>query len=210
MTTPSRRSLLGILAAAGLARFGWAGHALAQGTVADGAAQFINAMGQKTMEILTAAAYSVEQREAGFRALLAQGMDLDFIARFVMGQPYRNMTPDQAAEYHQLFAEFVLRTYARRLGSFAAQSFTIVSARAAGDNDAVITTRVERRDGPPINCDWRVRYAGGRYTVIDVSVENVSMAVTQRQEFASVVNSSGVGGLINILRSRNDRLTAQR
>ena len=56
--------------------------------------------------------------------------------------------------------------------------------------------------------DWHVRKIDGRYRVIDIMVEGVSMAVTQRSEFASVARRDGLDGLLAILRARTANTSA--
>ncbi len=170
------------------------------------AIRFIDSMGQQTLGILNQP-QPLAQREAQLRELLRQGFDLAFIGRFVLGRPYASMSPEQAADYHQAFNDFVLRTYARRLSGFQARNFAILGARAAGDTDTEVSTRIDPLNGQPVRCDWRVRQTDQRLGIIDVAVENVSMAVTQRNEFASVINTGGVNGLIGTLRARADRET---
>ena len=173
------------------------------------AARFIAALAEQAIAVLRTPGITLEQREARFRQLLRDGFDIDFIARFVMGRHYHNLSPDQAVEYRQLFGEFVLKTYSRRLGGYAGQNFNVVGTRAAGERDVMVRTRIDQPSGgPPINCEWRVRATGGQHRIIDVMVEGVSMALTQRQEFASVVAGSGTPGLLAALRAKTERLPA--
>ncbi len=176
------------------------------------AAGFIQSLGQHTLAILQQP-MPLAQREAQLRGLLGQGFDLPLIGRLVLGRAYGGLTPDQAAEYHQAFSDFVLRSYARRLAGFQIAGFAILGTRDVGDADTEVATRIDPQAGQPIRCDWRVReYAGPRFAVIDVTLENNSMVLNQREQFASVVNSRGVGGLIDMLRARADRegITAAR
>jgi phospholipid transport system substrate-binding protein len=85
---------------------------------------------------------------------------------------------------------------------------TIISERPAGTKDVVVSTRILRPSGPPIDADWRVRTTGERYRIIDVMVEGVSMVITQRSEFAAVVQRHGLQGLIEVLRARTTKLPA--
>ena len=97
----------------------------------------------------------------------------------------------------------MLRTYAERLGGYAGVTMAILSERPAGTKDVVVSTRIERPHGPSIAADWRVRTTGRRYRIIDVMVDGVSMAVTQRSEFAAVIQRRGLQGLIDDLRVRH-------
>ena len=182
---------------------GGAGHASV-----NGAAQFINQLGNQAIETLRAPSLTLEQRESQFRGLLSQGFDLRFIGRFVLGKYWRLATPAQQNDYLALFGEYVLQTYSARLGGYAGQSLTVVDARQANDKDVVVRTNIERPSGPPIIAEWRVRTTDGRFRIIDVAVEGISMAVTQRSEFAAVVQRDGIDGLLTILRARTTKLPA--
>jgi phospholipid transport system substrate-binding protein len=192
----------------GLAIVTGAGSAQAA-TDPQGAAAFVRQLGEQALGLLRNTSVTLEQREAAFRNLLRDGFDLDFIGRFTLGRHANRLTPDQHADFREAFGEFILKTYARRLSAYSGEVFTVTGAQRAGEHDALVSSRIDRPGGaPPLMADWRVRDFGGRYKVIDVVVQGVSMAVTQRQEFASVINTSGVNGLIAQLRARADKAPA--
>ena len=203
---PSRRSLLALAGLALVPRF--AGAEAGQAEVS-GAAALIANLAEQALAVLRRADLSLEQRETVFRRLLRDGFDMNFIARFVLGRHWREMSAEQQAEYLDVFSEYVLQTYSRRLGGYAGQSFSVVGARPAGQQDVIVQTRIDQPSGPPILADWRVRAAGGAYRIVDVMVEGVSMAVTQRSEFGAVVQRSGVAGLVEALRARTQMMPAR-
>ncbi len=172
------------------------------------ASELIRRLGEQAIAALGAPGASLEAREARFRSLLSEGFDLAFIGRFVLGRYWRQATPEQRSDYLALFGEYVLQTYSARLGGYAGESMTILSERPAGTKDVVVSTRILRPSGPPIEAAWRVRTTGGRYRIIDIMVEGVSMVVTQRSEFAAVVQRHGLQGLIEVLRARTTKLPA--
>ena len=98
----------------------------------------------------------------------------------------------------------MVETYANRFVDYAGETFKITGATPAGDSDTMVSTQVVRPSGPPVNVEWRVRSRDGSHKIIDVVVEGVSMGVTQRSEFASVIQSNGgrIAGLIDALRQR--------
>ncbi len=171
-----------------------------------GASQFIRQLGDQAITALRAPDTSVGAREAQIRNLLSEGFDLPFIGRFVLGRHWEQATPEQRRDYLRLFSEYVLKTSSARLDSYAGETMTILSERPAGTKDIVVSTRIERPSGPPIEAAWRVRTSGERYRIIDVMVEGVSMVVTQRSEFAAVIQRRGLQGLIEVLRARTTKL----
>jgi phospholipid transport system substrate-binding protein len=178
-------------------------------TSEDGAVQLIEWLSQQALAILSQQSMSLEEREAAFRVLLHKGFDLDFIGRFVLGTTWRRATPAQRADYLDLFGEFIVKTYAKRLDRFSGEALVVLKATVAGKKrDVIVSTRIDRPSGPPLKVAWRVRRFDNQDKIIDVLVQGVSMAVTQRQEFASVTRRSGLEGLLQILRARTERLPA--
>jgi phospholipid transport system substrate-binding protein len=173
-----------------------------------GASQFIRNLGEEAIKVLASRDTALDAREARFRSLLANGFDLDFISRFVLGRFWRGASPEQRSSYQQLFTKYVLRVYSSRFGGYAGETLNIVAERVAGKRDVMITTQIDRPSGPPIRADWRVRKKNGTYRIIDVMVERVSMAATQRSEFASVIKRNGIDGLIHLLDVRTSKVSA--
>lgn len=174
----------------------------------NGAAQFIHVLGNQAIGALQAPNQTLAQREAQFRALLAQGFDLRFIGRFALGKHWREASLGEKNDYLSLFSEYVLQTYSSRLGGYAGETLTVVGARQASEKDIVVQTQIDRPSGPPILAEWRVREKDGQYRIIDVSVEGISMAVTQRSEFSAVVKRNGIPGLLALLRARTNKISA--
>lgn len=168
----------------------------------NGAAQFMQHIAGQAISILQTPNGTLEQREAHFRSLLAQGFDLDFISRFVLGKYWRRASAEERADYQALFREYILKTYSRRLGGYSGETFQIKGARAAGKQDVMVSTVIVQPNGPPIKADWRVRVYNQGYRIIDIMVEGVSMAITQRDEFSTVVRAQGMQGLLQALRAR--------
>ncbi len=198
----ARRSLvLALLAGAVLP---WRG-ALAAVTpaVVEGASRFLDQLAGQAIGILSRKDGNLEAREAAFRKLLVGAFDIAFIGRFVLGRSWRKMTPAERDDYLGVFTEFIVKTYSRRLGGYSGESFKITRAKATGKKDVTVRTSIQRPSGPAIKADWRVRVIDGQYRIIDISVEGVSMALTQRAEFASVMRSHGMTGLMQALRLRS-------
>lgn len=172
------------------------------------AARFIHQLGNRAIETLRTSDLTLDQREAQFRGLLREGFDLAFIGRFVLGKYWRAATPEQQEDYLALFGEYVVQTYSARLGGYSGETMAVVSTRQASEKDFVVRTQIDRPSGPPVVAEWRVRTTGGGFRIIDVMVEGISMAVTQRSEFASVVQRDGIDGLLVILRARTTKIPA--
>jgi phospholipid transport system substrate-binding protein len=177
--------------------------AAAAATSPQEAQKFIQKLGDDAVKILSDKAIPLSKRESEIRDVLRKNFDLETIGRFVLSRYWRTATPDQKLEYMTLFSEYVLKTYARRLGAYSNERFKITSSKPLGSRDAIVLTQItQQAGGQPITAGWRVRDTNDSYKIIDVVVEGVSMAAAQRSEFDSIIQKQGLNGLIEILRAK--------
>ena len=179
-----------------------AGHADAG--AADTPNAFVNSLGQKVVHALSDPALSQEARLDKFEMLFEEGLDLTTIGRFVLGRYWRQATPAQRKTYEQLFKDYIVAIYAARLGRYQGETLRLIEARKDGEHDTVVTTEILAEGRPTTRVDWRVRGTSPNFKIIDVVVEGISMAITQRSEFASVIQRSGgqLEGLLSELRDK--------
>ncbi len=166
---------------------------------------FIGNLGQKAISVLGDPSISVSQRHAAFAKLFTANFDLQKIGHFVLGRHWNEASPAQQAQYQKLFQQMVIAVYTQRFDTYAGQKFVVKGSTpvAGADTDVMVHSEIEQPDGaPPIDVDWRVRETAGSDKIIDVAVEGVSMSVTQRSDFDSIVQQSGIDGLLQNMQSR--------
>ncbi|GAB5388282.1 MAG: ABC transporter substrate-binding protein [Alphaproteobacteria bacterium] len=136
--------------------------------------------------------------------LLATEIALENIARFALGRYWRIASVAEQQEYQDLFGRLVTRVYVSRFDDYSGQTFEVTGYRMGTSRDALVSTRVAQPNGPPIDVDWRIRRFEEKMKIIDIIVGGVSMAVTQRSEFASIIqnNRGRVSALIDNLRAQ--------
>ncbi len=185
--------------------FGAAGQVRAQ-TSPEQAAQFVAVLGHEAMSLQAATkAQPPEKRIAALRDLVRRVFNLELTSQFVLGKYWNQATAKQRAQFQDLFTEYLLDSYAGHLGSYRAETLTIVGSHPVGREDVLVETSVEGSDGAA-NPIWRVRAEAGAYKIIDVSIGGVSLALTHRREFATVIGLRGLDGLLDMLR---EKLAAQ-
>lgn len=180
--------------------------------LSDGASHFVDDLGRKAISTIANDKNNQPQMRQEFHKLLLEGFDVPYIGRFVLGRYWNVATPDQRQQYLGLFQDMVVATYAARFTQYSGETMKITGARDAGDHDAIVSSVIDRPNGaPPVHVDWRVRDTNGTYKIIDVAVENVSMSITQRSEFASVIERNGgqVQGLLDAMRNKVAQLKNQ-
>ena len=132
-------------------------------------------------------------REQKFRALLQAGFDIPRISRFVLGRYWTVANDNQRKEFSELFEDWIVRTYAARFGQYSGEKIQVTGTRSEGPTTNVVVSQfVSPNGGPPAKVEWVVRKNGDNdYTIVDISIEGVSMALTQRDEIAAVADRSG-------------------
>lgn len=173
------------------------------------AQSFIQNLGDRAIGILANKAAKPEDRDQTFRDLMHQSFDLPTIARFVIGRnAWNGASQAEKDEYLALFEKLVIHIYSDRFAMYSGEVFKVVSEHAEGDRDTIVTSHVQRPDSTqPIVVDWRVRNFEGRMAIIDVIVEGISMSVTQRQEYSSVLqrNENAITPLLQLMRESLDK-----
>lgn len=133
--------------------------------------------------------------------LLDRGFEVELISRYVIGRHWKKASKDQRVEYGSLFRDFVLDVIMQRLELFTSEELEITGQSTAGKRDIFVNSQVIREQGN-IDVDWRVRKIGEDFRIIDLKVAGVSMVITYREDFGSVIQSKGIEGLIDSLREK--------
>lgn len=183
----------------------WVASPARASTPGEKAEAFIQELADSGVAMLENVDYTAAQRETEFRNLVRKGFALEAIGKLVVARYWRKMDKDQQAEYQEMFSEWLLMSYASRLGGFEGQRIEVVRSFELNNKnkDVVVRTRIVGVNGQPeMLADWRVRKFNGKHKIIDVVVEGVSMAAAQKSEFEAVIRKVGVEGLVENLRSR--------
>ena len=124
---------------------------------------------------------------------------MPLIARLVLGRHWRAASEPQRTAYLDAFRVYALDSLAYRFARLGGGvGFQLLGRCVADGSDALIPTEVTLPSRPdPVRIDWRVREADGAYRLIDVAVEGVSLVVSNRSEFDSVVSRQGLDALIS-------------
>jgi phospholipid transport system substrate-binding protein len=169
------------------------------------AGKFVQDLGNQGVAIAADKSLSEDQRRSKYNQLLIQAFDTPTIGRFALGPAWNNATADQQQEYLKTFQEMVVKMYGDKLNFYSGESFQVKSVRPEDEKDTIVASNINHPEGtPPTPVDWRVRQVNGAYKIIDVSVEGVSQSITQRQEFASILqrNSGNIDILIKMMHER--------
>ena len=166
-------------------------------------AAVINNLGNRALEVLGKNA-TPAQRVARFHELFREDFDVPGIARFVLGRYWKTATPEQQGEFTRLFEDYIALVYSSQLSAYSGETLKVIGSRADPEGAVVASGIIRPSGAPPVKVEWHLTDQHGTYKIRDVAVDGISMAVTQRSEFASVIQRNGgqVQGLIAMLREK--------
>ena len=204
LSTSRRGFTRGLAAIAAVFLLAAAGPRPATAAEAGDPAAFVRHFGTQAMAVLADEGLAGDQREQAFRGLLTAGFDVKTIGRFVLGRYWRKATEAERAEYGRLFEDLIVATYARQLSSYAGAGLKVEGVRQQNGKSALVASRFLRAEGEPVRLDWRLLRRGDTWRIVDVVVEGMSMALSQRSEFKAVIRGNGgrVEALLEKLREK--------
>ena len=204
-----RRQLLAMAVGTALAPL-WCRFAAAEGP-AGRAEAVVGDLAENAWALFQSGDFDQRTRLDQLTGLLESKTDVALLSRLVLGRHWQRLTAAQQASYEQLFGDVVLRNLARRLDQYVNgaegpldQHFRITGSQPAGKHDILVRSKVAPPTGDTVSVDWRLRMQRDRPVIIDLIIEGVSLLVSQRSEFAAVIERSDMEGLLAELRASTE------
>ena len=144
-------------------------------------------------------------QEKRFGKLFDDNFDIPSISRFVLGKYWKSSTKTQKKEFIVTFRNYIVKTYSSRFNEYTGEKLTLIDYENESNPKLfIVHTALNRPDDLPIKVDWRVGLKKDRYVILDIIIEGISLAVTQRSEFVSVIdqNDGNVDNLIKLLKEK--------
>ena len=199
---PSVGRLLGLLLAALVFVLLLAGiHRVAAADDTDNPGSKVSMLADAAIAVLVDPALDRDGRQQRFRVLLNDGFDLEAIGRFVLGRYWPSATDQERVQFRELFESFLITSYVSKLETYSGESLKVTATRKTEADRAMVSSRLELPTGEPIRVEWHMRQGDAGWQIVDVVIEGVSLAVTIRSEFTSVIRTrGGLAGLLERLR----------
>ena len=168
------------------------------------AGSFVSNLGERAIRELTPKDISDAERVKRMRALLAETFDVKAISKFVLGIYWRRTTEDQRAEFLKLYKTVVSHSYAGLFKKYTGETFEVIRQVSVAGGGSIVYGRIKRMNGPPVAVELQVVKKSGTYKAVDIKIEGVSMPLTHRKEYSSVIrrNRGSVSGLLKVLRKK--------
>ena len=164
---------------------------------------FVENLGKQVVEKVSNINLSESERIVNFRNLYLDAFDNYYISRFVLGQYWKRLDSNMRKQFVESFNNYIVTTYAPKFkgweGNFKATDSLLEN------NYYNVKMNVLNKDGPTLKFMWKIYLDKNKnFKILDVNIDGVSMLVTQRAEFMSVIknNPKGVIGLIEAMKKK--------
>lgn len=157
------------------------------------AADFLASLQERAASRLGDASVSEKEKEEHFRKLFNENFDLPTIGRFVIGRYWRAASEADQKAFLAVFEDAMVQRFLPLLAEYSSERFQIgtVTPVSGNESEAMIDSRIDRTQGEPYRVSWRVRENNGDFKILDIVGEGVSMAITLRSEYGSVLKNNG-------------------
>ena len=119
-------------------------------------------------------------------------MDINALGLYTLGELRKSSDQQSIAKYQRSFEKYFLKSLTSRLTDYSSSKFEILGEDKKSSNYTIIKSKVTPEDGSPeIKIDWRIYTKNpDKPLVRDLIIEGLSLARTQKEEFASILNSN--------------------
>jgi phospholipid transport system substrate-binding protein len=147
-------------------------------------------------------------RYAQLAPVIRRSFDLPFMARLAFGAGWSGLTPAQQQQVTESYGRYISAVYADRFDSYHGQKLDVTGERQ-DPYGVIVTSKIIKSDGTPVEVDYLMRPEGGTWLIGDIYLDGtISEVATHRSEFADILRSQGVDGLIAALDRKAEMLTS--
>ena len=164
---------------------------------------FIQELVDDATKTLSDKSLTAEEKNIMIEKIAKENVDIKALGLYALGKIRKNLDENTINTYQELFEKYFLKSLTSRLTDYSSQKFEVIESEQKSSNYTIVNSRIaESLKSPEIKIDWRVYTKNPQKPLIrDLIVEGLSLARTQKEEFASILNSNNndVNALINKL-----------
>jgi phospholipid transport system substrate-binding protein len=175
---------------------------------APGPTEQLRAAVDRVLRILQDRALAPAERRRDIRQVADEMFDFEEMARRVLAQRWRALSPEQRRQFVPLFSDLLERTYVSTIERYKGEPIQYAGQRVEDDDVATVLTRIITKQGQEVPVDYRMLRRGDRWLIYDVIVEGVGLVGNYRSQFNSILASSSYDELAKRIRKRIDELDA--
>ncbi len=153
---------------------------------------FINEIVNEAINKLSDKNLNQDEKASFIEKVAIENVDINALGLYTLGELRKSSSEDDIYNYQSVFTKYFLKSLTSRLTDYSSSKFEILEEEKKSSNYTIVNSKVIPSDGgPEIKIDWRVYTKNPEKPLIrDLIVEGLSLARTQKEEFASILNSN--------------------
>ena len=150
---------------------------------------FVQSTVNRASEILSKN-ISKEEKTNGLKIIAKETVDIMGVGFYSLGSARKNLNDNQKQKYFDLFEDYFLKSFSSRLSEYTNPKIEVQSKKIINENYTIVNSvLVSTSDRPEVKIDWRIYTKNPDNPLIrDLIIEGLSLARTQKEEFASILN----------------------
>ena len=164
---------------------------------------FIQELVDDAVKSLSDNSLTEEEKNEAIKKIALENVDIKALGLYTLGSIRKDLDENTINKYQELFQKYFIKSLTSRLTDYSSQKFEVFDSEQKSSNYTIVKSKIpESLKSPEINIDWRIYTKNPQKPLIrDLIVEGLSLARTQKEEFASILNSNNndVSALINKL-----------
>ena len=165
---------------------------------------FVDELVNDVVSILSETGASVKDKNRKIEEIAKENVDIPALGLYTLGSLRKTLDSEKLNEYNDLFSKYFLKSLTSRLTDYSSQKFEIIDEEQKSANYTIVNSKIAPSDkNPEIKISWRIYTKNPDKPLIrDLIVEGLSLAKTQKEEFASILNSNNndINALLNKLK----------
>jgi phospholipid transport system substrate-binding protein len=135
---------------------------------------------------------SKEKKIQELQSIAQETVDIIGIGFYTLGSARKNLSDEQKAKYTNLFESYFLKSFASRLAEYTNPEIDVLGKEVLSEKYTIVNSLLKgTKDRPEVKIDWRIYTKNPNNPLIrDLIIEGLSLARTQKEEFASILNSN--------------------
>ena len=153
---------------------------------------FIQELVDDAIKTLSDKSISSEEKNIVIKKIAIENVDIKALGLYTLGKIRKDLDESTLNIYQELFQNYFLKSLTSRLTDYSSQKFEVLESEQKSSNYTIVKSKIaESVKSPEIKVDWRVYTKNPQKPLIrDLIVEGLSLARTQKEEFASILNSN--------------------
>ena len=166
-------------------------------------ADFVNELVNDAITKLSDKNISKEKKISFVEKIALENVDINALGLYTLGELRKSSNAVDISTYQNSFQKYFLKSLTSRLSDYSSSEFKILGEEKKSANYTIVSSKIKPKDdSPEIKIDWRIYTKNpGKPLIRDLIVEGLSLARTQKEEFASILsaNNNDIKILINKL-----------